>query len=63
MLAPYYKLDPFSFSGYLYLTPEMLNIGMTNPKSFVLKIEQKKYDYEKNENLTYQMELDLQDGK
>lgn len=59
MLAPYYKLDPFSFSGYLYLNPEMLKLGMTNPKAFTNRIEQKKYDYDNPQHIITQMEMNF----
>jgi hypothetical protein len=44
MLAPYFKLDPMSFSGYLYLTSQMINLAISNPKLFLKKIEQREYD-------------------
>ena len=44
MLAPYFKLDPMSFSGYLYLTSQMLNLAITSPKIFLKKIEGKEYE-------------------
>ncbi len=44
MLAPYFKLDPMSFSGYLYLTSQMLNLAIVNPKVFLKNIADKEYD-------------------
>lgn len=44
MLSPYYKLDPMSFSGYLYLTEDMLNLACNKPNAFLTNIRSKKYD-------------------
>ena len=60
MLAPYYKLDPLSFSGYLYLTREMIELGMNNPKAFIAKIKKKEYDYDSEENQKLQLQLEFQ---
>ena len=57
MLAPYYDLDPFSFSGYLYLTREMIELGMNNPKLFISKIRNKEYQLDKNEKTIEQLML------
>lgn len=43
MLAPYFKLDPISFSGYLHLTSNMLDLAITNQKIFLKKINDKEY--------------------
>ncbi|MGJ1365765.1 ORC-CDC6 family AAA ATPase [Sphingobacterium spiritivorum] len=44
MLSPYYKLDPMSFSGYLYLTEEMINLACNKPNVFLTHIRNKKYE-------------------
>lgn len=44
MLAPYFKLDPMSFSGYLHLTSHLLNMAILNQKGFLKKISDKEYD-------------------
>ena len=49
MLAPYFKLDPLSFSGYLYVTPSMLELAMNNPNSFTRKIDSKEFNTENGE--------------
>lgn len=59
MLAPLYKLDPFSFSGYLYLTPDMIHIGMNQPNVFVKKIESKDYQSDKDERELKQLVFDF----
>ncbi len=61
MLAPYYKLDPLSFSGYLFLTPEMIDLGISNPKSFINKIKRKDYDYDSEIIQQQQLELKFED--
>lgn len=43
MLAPYFKLDPMSFSGYLHLTSTMLDQAIVNQKLFLKKIKDKEY--------------------
>lgn len=35
MLSPIYKLDPFTFSGYLYLTPDKVELAVRNEKKFL----------------------------
>lgn len=60
MLAPYYKLDPLSFSGYLYLTTDMIELGMNNPKAFITKIKKKEYDYDSEENQKLQLQLEFE---
>ncbi|WP_342648557.1 hypothetical protein [Mucilaginibacter sp. CSA2-8R] len=57
MLAPYFKLDPMSFSGYLYLTSTMLNLAVVNPKSFLKKIQDKEY----SADTPYDSQLELFD--
>ena len=59
MLAPYYDLDPFSFSGYLYLTHEMIELGMVNPKSFIKRISSKEYEVDYKEAEMQQLVLDF----
>ncbi|MEF9477165.1 hypothetical protein OWR28_04935 [Chryseobacterium sp. 1B4] len=44
MLAPYFRLDPMSFSGYLHLTSQMLEAAINDQKSFLRKISDKEYD-------------------
>ncbi|GAB6013394.1 ORC-CDC6 family AAA ATPase [Viscerimonas tarda] len=60
MLAPYYKLDPLSFSGYLHLTADMIELGMMNPKSFISKIKRKDYDYDSEENQKFQLQIEFE---
>lgn len=59
MLAPYYKLDPLSFSGYMYLTPPMLELATSNPNAFVKRVESKDYDFDKN-GQDFQLELNFE---
>lgn len=59
MLAPYYDLDPFSFSGYLYLTHEMIELGMVNPKSFIKRISSKEYEGDHKEAEMQQLVLNF----
>ncbi|MBD1421626.1 ORC-CDC6 family AAA ATPase [Sphingobacterium chuzhouense] len=56
MLSPYYKLDPMSFSGYLYLTEEMLNLACNKPSVFLANIRNKKYEADLEEK-PQQMDL------
>lgn len=44
MLAPYFKLDPMSFSGYLHLTSAMLDLAIVNQKLFLKRIKDKEYN-------------------
>lgn len=60
MLAPYYKLDPFSFSGYLYLTAEMIHLGMTYPNTFIKKIESREYHADEDEKEITQLVIDFE---
>ena len=39
MLAPLYRLDPVSFSGYLFLRVDKVELAMKNPKAFLKYIE------------------------
>ena len=55
MLAPYFKLDPMSFSGYLHLTANMLDLAIINQKGFLKKIKDKEY----NTDIPKDMQLDL----
>jgi hypothetical protein len=38
ILSPIYKLDPFSFSGYLYLTPQKIELAIKDEKRFLTYI-------------------------
>lgn len=59
MLAPYFRLDPMSFSGYLHLTSQMLEFAINDQKLFLKKINDKEYD-----NSTPKIiQLDLFDDK
>ena len=40
MLSPYYKLDAFSFSGYLYVTQDKVELAMTNENEFLKYIKE-----------------------
>lgn len=40
-LAPYYKLDPTGFSGYLFITNGMLSLALKSPSIFVKRIEER----------------------
>ena len=55
MLAPYFKLDPMSFSGYLFMTSTMLNLAVLNPKLFLRKIEEKEYNLDTPQNSQLQL--------
>lgn len=57
MLAPYFRLDPLSFSGYLYLTSQMLDLAVNKPDEFIKKIKQKEYDADKESNAAAQLTL------
>lgn len=52
MLAPLYRLDPVSFSGYLFLRTEKIEMAMNRPKDFIKYIEDriKKGDKEQEES-------------
>ncbi len=39
MLSPVYNLDPFSFTGYLYLTPDKLELAVKDTKRFLKYID------------------------
>ncbi len=39
MLAPLYRLDPVSFSGYLFLRVDKIELAMSRPKEFLKYIE------------------------
>ncbi|MDZ7646708.1 MAG: hypothetical protein U5K54_05720 [Cytophagales bacterium] len=58
ILSPAYELDPFSFTGYLYLTPEKLELAVKEQKKFLAYIEEriKKGDLETEQN---QLELEF----
>jgi hypothetical protein len=60
MLAPIYKLDPFSFSGYLYITPEKLELAINNEKAFLQYIKERIKKGDKHEDeLQVQTKLDF----
>ncbi len=59
MLAPYYDLDPFSFSGYLYLTHDMIRLGMSNPQAFIKRIKDKEYQGDLHEPEFQQLVFDF----
>ncbi|NEN25369.1 hypothetical protein G3O08_17880 [Cryomorpha ignava] len=40
-LAPHYKLDPTGFSGYLFITNDMLALALKSPSIFIRKIEER----------------------
>lgn len=56
MLSPIYKLDPFSFSGYLYITPQNIQLAIDNPKKFINYIKKRA---EENDEEKHQLELDF----
>lgn len=41
MLAPLYRLDPVSFSGYLFLRADKIEMAMNRPKDFIKYIEER----------------------
>lgn len=41
MLAPLYRLDPVSFSGYLFLRVDKIEMAMNRPKDFIKYIEER----------------------
>ena len=52
-LAPYFKLDPSSFAGYLWVTNEMLHEAMNNSEAVLRKIKKAGVsDYFKTDQLT-----------
>ena len=55
MLSPTYKLDPFSFSGYLYITPQNIQLAIDNPKKFITYIKNRA----DNNDEQNQLELDF----
>lgn len=57
MLAPNFKLDPLSFSGYLYLTAPMLELALQRPSEFSRKIRSKEYDADKEGKNVAQLTL------
>jgi len=58
ILSPVFGLDPFSFTGYLYLTPRKLELAVKDEKKFISYIEDRigKGDVETEEN---QYEIDF----
>lgn len=59
MLSPIYKLDPFSFSGYLYVTPEKLELAVKDEKAFIHYIKERIEKGDKVEAETDQYKLDI----
>jgi hypothetical protein len=60
ILSPNYKLDPFAFSGYLYLTPEKLELAMKDERSFSRYINERTKDGpSEHESELIQLELDF----
>lgn len=58
MLSPVYKLDPFTFSGYLYLTPEKVELAVKDEKKFRSYIEERiKNNDEEQKIIQLKMEL------
>jgi hypothetical protein len=41
-LAPHFKLDPMGFSGYLFVTSELLGLAIANPKNAVQSFKEKR---------------------
>src|SRR5207245_2070705 len=41
MLAPLYRLDPVSFSGYLFLRADKIEMAMNRPNDFIKYIEER----------------------
>ncbi len=58
ILSPAFELDPFSFTGYLYLTPRNLELAVRDQKKFINYIEDRigNGDIETEEN---QYEIDF----
>lgn len=58
ILSPAYDLDPFSFTGYLYLTPKNLTLAVKDQKRFLKYIDDRIAggDVESEEN---QLEIDF----
>lgn len=58
ILSPVYKLDPFSFTGYLYITPEKLELAAKDTKRFIAYIDNriKKGDDDSEKN---QLKMDI----
>jgi len=59
MLSPIYKLDPFSFSGYLYVTPDKLRLAIYSPEKFVTYIKERIRKGDKEE-ISLQAKLDFE---
>lgn len=58
MLSPIYKLDPFSFSGYLYITPDKIELAMKDEKAFLKYIKERIHKGDKEEE-NNQIEIDF----
>nr|WP_293835171.1 hypothetical protein [uncultured Arsenicibacter sp.] len=56
MLSPLYMLDPFAFSGYLYITQPYIDLAINNPKRFLKYIRERA---ESNESEVQQLEFDF----
>ena len=39
-LAPHFKLDPMGFSGYLFVTSELLDLAISNPKQAITSFQE-----------------------
>ncbi len=44
LLAPYFNLDPTSFAGYLFVTPESMERAMHDPKAIIAKIRKEEIE-------------------
>ena len=58
ILSPIYQLDPFSFSGYLYLTPEKIELAISDEKKFLSYIRDRVKSND-NEEEKKQLEIDF----
>nr|WP_299173189.1 hypothetical protein [uncultured Allomuricauda sp.] len=59
ILSPVYKLDPFSFSGYLYLTTDNIELAMTDEKAFLSYIKKRiKADIQEEKSDQIEMDFD-----
>lgn len=58
ILSPVYQLDPFSFSGYLYLTTEKIELAINDEKKFLAYIDDRVKN-KNNEEDKMQLEIDF----
>lgn len=58
ILSPVYQLDPFSFSGYLYLTPERIEQAIHDEKRFISYIKDRVKNKDDEEERK-QLEIDF----